>query len=85
MITGIAGTRMRSHITQVLADPALIRAEIARRLAQIGTADPATAAHQRLDDALGKTAGAITWLIGAKPWPDDQAVPAGWNPYGPGT
>ncbi len=54
-----------NHITHLLADPAPIRAEIQRRLAQTRTADPATVAHQRLDHALAKTTGAITRLIGA--------------------
>jgi site-specific DNA recombinase len=53
------------HITHLIADPALIRAEIGRRLAQIRTADPATAQRKRLDDALAKTTSAITRLIGA--------------------
>ena len=53
------------HITHLIADPALIRAEIGKRLAQIRTADPATAQRKRLDDALGKTTSAITRLIGA--------------------
>ena len=49
----------------LIADPALIRAEIDKRLAQIRTADPATAQRKRLDDALAKTTSAITRLIGA--------------------
>ena len=53
------------HITHLIADPALIRAEIGNRLAQIRTADPATAQRKRLDDALAKTTSAITRLIGA--------------------
>ena len=53
------------HITHLIADPALIHAEIGTRLAQIRTADPATAQRKRLDDALAKTTSAITRLIGA--------------------
>jgi Recombinase/Resolvase, N terminal domain/Recombinase zinc beta ribbon domain len=53
------------HITHLIADPALIRAEIGKRLAQIRTADPATAQRKRLDDALAKTTSAITRLIAA--------------------
>jgi site-specific DNA recombinase len=53
------------HIATLLADPALIRAEITRRLEQHRTADPATAARTRLDTALAKTTGAIKRLIGA--------------------
>ena len=53
------------HITGLLTDPSLIRAEIGKRLAQIRTADPATAQRKRLDGALAKTTSAITRLIGA--------------------
>src|SRR5260370_601690 len=53
------------HITHLIADPALIRAEIGNRLAQIRTADPATAQRKRLEDAPAKTPSAITRLIGA--------------------
>ncbi len=53
------------HITHLLTDPSLIRDEIGTRLAQIRTADPATAQRKRLDDALAKTTSAITRLIGA--------------------
>ena len=53
------------HITHLLADPSLIHAEIGTRLAQIRTADPATAQRKRLDDALAKTTSAIARLIGA--------------------
>ena len=55
------------HITHLIADPALIRAEIGKRLAQIRTADPATAQRKRLDDALAKTTSAIARLIEASP------------------
>jgi site-specific DNA recombinase len=53
------------HITALLADPALIRAEINNRLNQARTADPATAQRQRLETGLTKAATAITRLIGA--------------------
>jgi site-specific DNA recombinase len=53
------------HITHLLTDPSLIHAEIGTRLAQIRTADPATAQRKRLDDALAKTTSAIARLIGA--------------------
>jgi site-specific DNA recombinase len=53
------------HITGLLTDPSLIRTEIGKRLTQIRTADPATAQHKRLDDALAKTTSASTRLIGA--------------------
>jgi site-specific DNA recombinase len=53
------------HITAVLADPALIRAEINNRLEQVRTADPATAQRTRLDAASAKASEAIKRLIGA--------------------
>jgi site-specific DNA recombinase len=53
------------HITALLADPALIRNEINKRLEQARTVDPATAQRQRLDAALAKATTAITRLIGA--------------------
>jgi len=54
-----------NHITGLLADPTLIRAEIDRRLDQLRTADPTTAAQQRLEQALAKASGSITRLIRA--------------------
>jgi DNA invertase Pin-like site-specific DNA recombinase len=53
------------HITGLLANPSLIRAEIDRRLDQLRTADPTTTQQQRLDQALTKTNAAITRLIKA--------------------
>src|SRR5674476_1706298 len=50
------------HIAGLLADPALIRAEITKRLAQHRTADPATAPRKRLDTALAKSSEAIKRL-----------------------
>ena len=54
-----------NHITALLADPALIRSEINKRLEQVRTADPATVERQRLDAGLAKATTAITRLIGA--------------------
>jgi site-specific DNA recombinase len=53
------------HITGLLANPALIRAEIDRRLDQLRTADPTTTQQRRLEQALTKTSAAITRLIKA--------------------
>jgi site-specific DNA recombinase len=53
------------HITGLLANPALIRAEIDRRLDQLRTADPTTTQQQHLEQALAKTSAAITRLIKA--------------------
>jgi site-specific DNA recombinase len=53
------------HITDLLADPKLIRAEIDRRLDQLRTADPTTAQQHRLEQALAKASASITRLIKA--------------------
>ncbi len=53
------------HITHLLADPALIRAEISKRLAQARTADPAARQRERLELALAKATTAITRMIEA--------------------
>ena len=53
------------HITGLLADPALIRTEIGKRLTQARTADPATRQRQRLELALASATTAITRMIEA--------------------
>jgi site-specific DNA recombinase len=53
------------HITHLLADPALIRAEISKRLEQARTADPVTRQRKRLELALAKATTAITRMIEA--------------------
>ena len=53
------------HITALLADPALIRAEITKRLDAARTADPATRQRKQLELALAKAATAITAMIEA--------------------
>ena len=59
------GTVVWDHITHLLADPALIRAEISKRLEQARTADPATRQRKRLELALAKATTAITRMIQA--------------------
>ena len=54
-----------SHISDLLADPALIRTEITSRLAHVRTADPATVQRKRLDTGLAKASEAIKRLISA--------------------
>jgi site-specific DNA recombinase len=54
-----------NHIATLLADPALIRTEITKRLAQVRTADPATVQRQRIDTGLAKASEAIKRLISA--------------------
>ena len=53
------------HITGLLASPALIRAEIGRRLQQARTADPAARQRAHLELALAKASTAITAMIEA--------------------
>ena len=63
--TDYLDTLVWDHITGLLTDPTLIRAEIDKRLAQLRTTDPATAAQQRLEQALAKATAAITRMIKA--------------------
>jgi site-specific DNA recombinase len=53
------------HITGLLTDPQLIRAEIDKRLDQARTADPATRTRKRLELALAKATTAIARMIEA--------------------
>ena len=53
------------HITTLIADPALIAAEIDKRLHAARTADPAIAEHRRLEAALTKTTATIARMITA--------------------
>ncbi|HEV2372985.1 MAG TPA: recombinase family protein, partial [Streptosporangiaceae bacterium] len=53
------------HITHLLADPALIRAEISKRLEQARTSDPVTSQRKRLQAALAKATAAVTAMIEA--------------------
>jgi site-specific DNA recombinase len=53
------------HITGLLADPALIRAEITKRLDAARTSDPATRQRKQLDLALAKASTSVTAMIEA--------------------
>jgi len=53
------------HITGLLADPALIRAEIDKRLQAARTSDPVTSQRNRLETALAKATASITTMIEA--------------------
>jgi site-specific DNA recombinase len=53
------------HITHLLADPALIRAEISKRLEQARTSDPVTRQRNRLELEAAKTATSIAAMIEA--------------------
>ncbi|MGO9221036.1 MAG: recombinase family protein [Streptosporangiaceae bacterium] len=53
------------HITHLLADPALIRAEISKRLETARTSDPVTRQRHRLELEAGKAASSITAMIEA--------------------
>jgi hypothetical protein len=59
------GTVVWEHITSLLADPALIRAEIARRLEQARTSDPVTRQRTHIELALAKAGTSITAMIEA--------------------
>ncbi len=54
-----------AHVTGLLADPALIAAELDRRLAELRSANPATAQRSRLELDLTRTTGAIARLLEA--------------------
>ncbi|MFD7409946.1 recombinase family protein, partial [Streptomyces sp. NPDC059866] len=58
-------TLVWDHITGLLADPALIRTEIDRRLQQARTADPARRERARLETALAAATRGITRMIEA--------------------
>jgi recombinase/recombinase-like zinc beta ribbon protein len=53
------------HITGLLAGPALIRAEIDKRLQAARTSDPARSQHKRLETALAKATASISAMIEA--------------------
>src|SRR5712691_8251705 len=53
------------HITHLLADPALIRAEISKRLEHARTADPVTRQRTQLQTALARATTSITAMIEA--------------------
>ena len=56
---------MWDHITALLADPALIRAEISKRLEQARTSDPVTRQRNRLELEAAKTTTSIDAMIEA--------------------
>ena len=53
------------HITGLLADPALIRAEIGKRLEAARTSDPVTRQRTQIELALAKTATSVTAMVEA--------------------
>jgi site-specific DNA recombinase len=53
------------HVTRLLADPALVRGELDRRLAELRAANPATATKARLEREQARTATAISRLVEA--------------------
>jgi site-specific DNA recombinase len=53
------------HITGLLADPALIRAEISKRLEQARPSDPVTRQRKQTEQALAKAGTSITAMIQA--------------------
>ncbi|HEX6520319.1 MAG TPA: zinc ribbon domain-containing protein [Streptosporangiaceae bacterium] len=53
------------HVTALLADPALIRAEISKRLEQARTSDPVTRKRGQLEQALAKTSTSMAAMVTA--------------------
>jgi site-specific DNA recombinase len=53
------------HVTGLLADPALIRTEIDRRLERARTSDPVTKKRGQLEQALAKTSASIAAMVTA--------------------
>ena len=53
------------HVTALLADPALIRAEISRRLERARTSNPVTKKRGQLEQALAKTSKSISAMVTA--------------------
>jgi site-specific DNA recombinase len=53
------------HVTALLADPALIRAEIDKRIERARTSDPVTRKRGQLEQALAKTTASIASMITA--------------------
>jgi len=54
-----------AHVTALLADPALVQAELDRRLAELRAANPATAQRSRLELELARATKAIERLVQA--------------------
>lgn len=53
------------QVTALLVDPALVQAEIDRRLAELRTASPATAERSRIELELTRTTAAVARLVEA--------------------
>ena len=53
------------HVTALLADPALIRAEIGKRLERARTSDPVTRKRGQLERALAKTSTSVSAMVTA--------------------
>ena len=62
---GYADQVVWDHVTALLADPALIRAEISKRLERVRTSDPVTRKRGQLEQALAKTATSIAAMVTA--------------------
>ena len=61
----LPGHQVWDHLTGLLADPALIRAEIATGAAQARTSDPVTRQRTQLEQALAKAAASVTAMVEA--------------------
>ena len=54
-----------NHVTALLSDPSLVRAEIAKRIERARTSDPVTRKRGQLEQALAKTTASISAMITA--------------------
>jgi site-specific DNA recombinase len=62
---GYADQVVWDHVTALLADPALIRAEIGKRLERARTSDPVTRRRGQLEQALAKTSTSVSAMVTA--------------------
>src|SRR5437763_7330062 len=62
---GYADQVVWDHVTALLTDPALIRAEIGKRLERARTSDPVTRKRGQLEQALAKTSTSIAAMVTA--------------------
>jgi site-specific DNA recombinase len=53
------------HVTALLADPALIRSEISKRLERARTSDPVTKKRGQLEQALARTSASVSAMVTA--------------------
>ena len=62
---GYADAVVWDHVTALLADPALIRAEIGKRLERARTSNPVTKKRGQLEQALARTSASVSAMVTA--------------------